>query len=437
MNINKKHIVLLSALFLSQGMNTGINTLYAADANVESVLGNPASTIRADDIPAGDSGYYYVEGAAAAQDSIPIPSYSKTVKFGAQIKAGMYRSCGELNPFKNFKGRITAQLEEKLDQIKGIAQAIPQLIVDSAIEYAMAKINPTLHQLFQKKIDEYIELFEINIKSCEDVQADLAANPNAGIFDNLFQIAIADQWKIAIDDGTFENTRKFKEKLAKKAREKGLTMADGKNYGGKNMEPINFIQSISKAGINIISGRNTTSQWNNAFTTADKKDKPITKVFEKPEDLVNFIEDIYGSTEYRLSEQGTPDAVKTKAGVGYYRRYSENRNKNIEYLTKYVNKQVSRQAFEEATGILIPPAQIDDLGLMEPYARQVQIEQLAKEYAVQDMNKKLIFARNALNAGVNAPDMVQSKLSGTAEKAHRKVYFMMLDDIAELAQLKY
>lgn len=405
--------------------------------NPDSLLGDPSDTVRADDIPAGIAGYNYISGAAAANDSIPIPSYSRTVEFGATVYASMHRACGELNPFKNFQARIESQITEKIDQVKEIAMSIPQLIIDSAVEYAMAKINPTLNQLFTKKIDEYIELFRINVKTCEDVQADLAANPNASIFDSLVQFAVADQWKEAIENEEFDNSRRFKEKLLKKAQKNGLRMADGKKYGGQYTPPINFVQSIAEAGINIISGRNNKSRWKYKFDSDDYSQKPITGVFKKPQELVDFVEDIYGSTTFKIAADSNSEAVKTKAGVGYYRRYSETRNRNIDALTKYVNNQIAREAFEEKTGILIPPVIIDDMKIMDVYARQVQIEQLAKQYAIEDMNKKLIFARNALNAGVNAPDMVQSQLSGLSRQEYKKIYFMILDDIAELAQLKY
>ncbi len=408
-----------------------------AKNNINSVLGNPSSAIRADDIPAGSAGYSYVEGAAIADDNIPVPTYSNTHTMGASVYFSRYRSCGEINPFKNIQFQVKAQIEEKIEEFKGVFKMIPQLIVDSAVEYAMAKINPTLNQLFTKKLDEYFELFRMNVKSCEDVQRELSSNANANVFDDLMSIAVADQWQIAINKGTFRNSQKFKAKLKEKAQKEGLLMADGKRYGGETTEPINFVKTLAKSGINLISGRNQLQEWENSFNPVEHKEKPITQVFEKPEEIAKFVEDIYGSTEYKLSATQAAAGVKSKAGIGYYQRYVDNRLKIYTALKAYVNQKMQRSQFEKETGILIAPAVVDDIRMAEPYARNVEIERLSKRYAIDGLKKKLMFARSALSAGVNAPDMKQSLLSGMAENEYRNLYFRIQDDIAELDALKY
>lgn len=391
---------------------------------------------RADSIPAGEVGFSYVSGAAVAEDNVPIPNFSKTVKFAADIDASMYRSCGQLDTFKNFKGRIEAQAEEKMDAAKEIIKSLPALIVDSAVEYALAKVNPTLYHLFNISIDEYIEMFEIHVKSCEDVREDLAINTNADVFSQLFKVAVADQWELSIQDDTFDNSRRFKGKLMEKAQDKGIKMADGKYYGGKSTPPINFVKSIATAGLNTIAGRNTKSTWESDFSVTDQSDKPITGEFKNADELVEFLEDLYGSRELTISEKAV-DKNATKAGVGYYRLYVEQRLKNMEALKKYVNAEITRSTFESDTGILIPPAEIEEIRIQNDYARTVEIEQLSKEKTIEALEKKLLYAKAALSAGINAPDMVQSKLYGMAEDEYKNIYFKILDDAAELSRLKY
>lgn len=404
---------------------------------IDTVLGNASTSVRADDIPAGDAGYNYIPGAAMAKDNIQAPTYSRTVSVGASIYASRHRSCGELNPFDNFESRIGEQIQQKMDEVLTIAKMIPQLILDSAVEYAMARINPILNQLFVKKIDEYIELFRLNVKACEDVQSELSNNPNSNVFDDLFQIAIADEWQAAIADGTFDNSRQFKEKIAKRAQKKGIVMADGNRYGGESTAPINLVHSLSKAGINLLAGRNAPANWDNNFNPVNRKKMPITQAFEKPEDLIEFIEDLYGSTEFKIAEAGTSKAVKSKAGIGYFLRYTENRVKTYQALEKYVARTMTRTNFEKKTGVLIPPAIVDDVRLAEPYSRQVELERLSKQYAIDDLKKKLMFAKAALSAGVTAPNMVQSPAAGLSEREYKKLYFRIQDDLAELDMMKY
>ncbi len=419
-----------------------ITTLLLSNVTIaqqpDSILGNPSSNVRADDIPAGSTGYNYVDGAAMAKDSIPVPTYSRTYKVDTRIHANRYRSCGELPTFKfkdmfdSIKDEITREINEMI----GVAQQLPVLIVASVVEYAMAKINPTLKQLYTEYLDGYFELFELNVKACEDVRADLAKNPNASIFDGLFKVAVADQWEYTIGTGGFRNTEEEKARIEKEAKKRGVVMADGKRYGGQDNEPINFVKSLAETGINLIAGRQQ-DQGNTTFNVAERKEKPITGVFEKPQELIEFLEDIYGSVEFKIAAAGTADAVKSKAGVGYFLRYTENRAKIYEKLKQYVNQSISRQAFIDETGVLIPPAVIDDIRQTDTYGRQVEIERMAKKYAIDDLQRKLIFARSALSAGITSPDMQQSQVSGFSEKAYKKLYFAIQDDLAELDSLKY
>lgn len=410
----------------------------AAAKKPNDVLGNPAANVRADDIPAGAAGYNYVDGAAIAKDRIPVPTYSRTARVDVRIQTGRHRSCGELPnfKFKDMFNNIKNEIKREINQMKTVAQQLPALIVASVVEYAMARINPTLKQLYTQYLDGYYELLELNIKTCEDVRADLSRNPNASIFDNLFKIAVADQWEYTIGKGSFRNTEQEKARIEKAAKKRGLVMADGKRYGGENQAPINFVQSLAQSGINLITGRSQDT-GNTDFNITRKDELPITAVFTKPNQLIDFLEDIYGSVEFKIAKAGKKDAVKTKAGVGYYRRYSENRAKLYAKLKQYVNQKISRKTFINDTGVLIPPAIIDDIRLTDTYGRQVEIERLSKQYAIEDLQRKLRFARSALDAGINSPDMQQSQLSGLAEKSYKKLYFRIQDDLAELDALKY
>lgn len=411
-------------------------------ANPESILGAPGQVYRADDIPSGEDGYFYTPGAAAAADSVPTAYYGNTFKFGAGYKLGLNRQCGDLNPFKNMTKQIQANVKEKIEEFKSFAKLLPSLIMSSAFEYALAKVNPELYQLTQLNIDEYFDLFEINVKSCEQVRSDLLRNgKDADGFDKIFQIAIGEEWKRMIggegDDG-FVNSRDIQQKVAQRAAKNGVTMADGKAYGGEGQEPINFVKSLSVAGLNIITGNNSTGAWEGDINNADGE-KPVAKYFKNGKELYEFLEEIYGSSNRRLNADGKggSTAVEARAGMGIGRKYSDMRNKNLVALRRYATREITREAFEKETGILIPPAVMDDIRRAEPYQRATLLEDKAKQEAINELTTRLHLAADALRAGISAPDMVQSGLYGVAREEYEKLYFMMLDDIARLENSRY
>ena len=341
--------------------------------NPNTVLPGLGQDYRADDIPSGEAGYYYIPGAAAGADSVTTAYYGKTFKFGAGYRLGLNRQCGEINPFKNMQAQLEKNVKEKVREFKELLQALPQLIAGQALEYALAKINPELYQLTQVNLDEYFELFQINVKSCEQVRSELLRDGDkAPGMDKLLQIAVGDEWKRMIDTGEFANSRHIQKEVIENAAKKGVVMADGKAYGGENQEPINFTQSLVKAGYSIITGhKDGKTGWDSPLA-GKSEDYPIAKHFKSSKDMAAFLEDIYGSTTRRLNASGK-SGVESSAGTSIGPAYNELRNKYLTQLKEYAERKIDRKKFEQETGILIAPAVMEDIRRAEPYQRAALI----------------------------------------------------------------
>lgn len=405
--------------------------------NPNTVLPGLGQDYRADDIPSGEAGYYYIPGAAAGADSVTTAYYGKTFKFGAGYRLGLNRQCGDINPFKGMGAQLKANIEEKVEEFKELIKSIPSLIASQAVEYALAKINPELYQLTQLNLDEYFELFQINVKSCEQVRSELLRDGDkAPGMDKLLQIAIGDEWKRMIDKGEFVNSRHIQQRVAEKAAKKGIVMADGKSYGGENQEPINFTQSLVKAGYSIITGhKDGKTGWDSPLA-GKTEDYPIAKHFKSSKDMAAFLEDIYGSTTRRLNASGK-SGVESSAGTSIGPAYNELRNKYLTQLKEYAERKIDRKKFEQETGILIAPAVMEDIRRAEPYQRAALIEDRAKQDAIDTMVTRLYLASDVLRAGINAPDMVQSDVYSIAREEYEKLYFSIQDDIARLQNSRY
>lgn len=424
-------------------MVIGTSYIAQADNTVDTVLGHPSSSYRADDVPAGDAGRYYIPGAAAGKDNIYPSSFTERFKVDAHFKAGWNLSCGNLNFYQNIQAEIK-NLQYKLKNTIKNAQKAILTSVSSAIsnyfQYLLNKINPTLGQLSMKQLDEYIEAFNVKIKSCKDYERDVKNGQNP--LSEIVQVAVGDRWKATIG---LVNSGKValeaaEEDLVEEAKRKGVQMADGKHYGGENQEPINITKSLLIAGMNLILARSDKDQWNNAFTVNAQtvKNNPILGEFKKPQDLYDFVADIYGATEQRISQSSTNNtAIKTIAGRGYEKKYAEYRNEILTQLRRYVFREIDRKAFEQKTKIIIPPAEIEDIRLLPPYQKAVEIEQRSQQYAIKRIKDNLIFVKQSLKTGIYAPDMQQSGMKGMALQEYKSIYYRILDDIAEITQRAY
>ena len=309
--------------------------------------------------------------------------------------------------------------------------------VSSFFQYALSKINPVLAQLTTKQMDEYIELFNLKVKQCRDFERDVAQGKNP--LGELMEIAVGERWKKTIglvNDGSV-SLEEAEQKMIDDARKEGLVLADGKAYGGEGQEPINLTKTLLKSGMNLVMARGDKDSWDSDFGSDAQtlSDNPILKEFKSAKELYDFVEEIYGATEKTLGKsKEDSERVKTIAGKGYEKKYVEYRNEHYEKLKAYILENGDREAFEKETGHIIPPAIVDDIRRMAPYQKAVEIESLAREFAINRMRNNLIFAKQALKTGIYAPDLQQSAIRKPAEDEYKALYYRMMDDLREIQQ---
>ena len=406
---------------------------------IDEVLGDR----RADKVPTGDTGRYYLPGAAAGRDSIFPGSYSKQFKIDANFRAGLTNRCGSLDFKSNLEAEVKNlkyKLTDTVKKIQAEAMVAASGIVSGIYQYALMKINPVLGELSTKQLDEYVELFDLKVKQCEDYEREVRQGKNP--FGEIAEIAVGEQWKTTI--GLVNSGQKSLEAAEKEmiteARKNGVPMADGKNYGGEGQEPINITKSLLKAGMNLTLSRGDKKAWDSDFATDEKSinDNPLLGDFTNPNELYDFVEEVYGANEITIKDSAAePTHTNAIAGRGYERKYIEYRNDYIKLLREYLAYKIKRDEFEKKTGQIIPPAEVDDLRLLPDYQQDVEIESRAQQYAINKVSRALLFAKQALKTGVYAPDLQQSGMKGPAETEFKNLYYRIQDDIREIRQRTY
>ena len=405
--------------------------------NIDEVFGNGQ---RPDVVPDGEAGRYYLPSGSGALDGIVPGSYSSQFKLDANFRAGLSNRCGSLDFHNNIKSEIKNlqyKLKNTIKDLQAKAMTAVSGMISGFTQYALMKINPVLGELTTKQLDEYIELFDLKVKQCEDYEREVRQGKNP--FGEIAEIAIGEQWKTTIGmvnngDVALEEAEK---ELIKEARKNGVPMTDGKNYGGEGQEPINITKSLLKAGMNLTLSRGDKKAWDSDFAANEKaiKDNPILGDFKNAKELYNFVEEIYGANEITLQDSAAePTHTNAIAGRGYERKYMEYRNEYYKDLTEYVDGKTDKKTFEKKTGQVIAPIEIDDIRIMPPFARKSEILSRARQYAIGKVRRGLIFARQALKTGVYAPDLQQSGMKGPAETEFKNLYYRIQDDIREIGQ---
>lgn len=394
------------------------------------------------DVPAGEAGRYFIPGAAAQRDAISPSSFSTRMSVGINPRAGLKMNCGELDFWTNIEAEIK-NLERKLKSFVKEAQAKIMVSISGAIsnyfQYALMKINPVLGQLTTKQLDEYLELFELNIKQCQDYERDVKNGRNP--LGEIIQVAVGEEWQqsIGLVYNKEASLEEVEEEIMKEARKNGVTMFDGNRYGGEGQDPINMTKGIIEAGMNLSLGRSDKSQWKSGFSSGgDAKEHPVLASFESAEKMYEFVEDVYGSMEMKIGKDiaEQTEVVQSVPGRGYEVLYGEYRDEYIEALRKYVNSEMQREEFEKKFEI-IPPAEVDDLRGLPPYQLTMEIESRGQQFGIQKMRNNLLFVKQALKTGIYAPDIQLSGIRETAESTYRNLYYRILDDIREIGQRAY
>lgn len=397
------------------------------------------------DVPAGEAGRFFMPGAAAKRDAISPSSFSTRLSVGINPRAGLKMSCGELDFWINIDAEMK-RLERRLKDTVKEAQAKIMASISGAIssffQYALMKINPVLGQLTTKQLDEQLELFELNIKQCQDYERDVKNGRNP--FGEIIQVAVGEEWRhsIGLVDSKEAALDEVEEEMMKEARKKGVTMFDGQRYGGEGQDPINMTKGIIEAGMNLNLGRSDKGQWKAPFGKGsggtNEKDHPVLSSFESAEKMYEFVEDVYGSMEIKIGKDAAEqtEVVQSVPGRGYEVLYGEYRDGYIEALRKYVNGEMQREEFEKKFEI-IPPAEVDDLRGLPPYQLTMEIESRGQQFGIHKMRNNLLFVKQALKTGIYAPDIQLSGIRETAESTYRNLYYRILDDIREIGQRAY
>ena len=394
-----------------------------AQSRIEELKGALGAGVRSDDLPAGRTGWAFGIGAGADTDNLRPPTFSQKLSASAHFSAGFGYSCGQFDPFDSVEQMIQSAIE-KFKRLPQMFVQAAQAAVAGLPAYILNKINPSLYNVVTKQLDEAFKLFEINFKDCQTIEREIALGQNP--YQSLVMAGIGDRMRVEMGfgEGTIDDRMM---QVRTEGPSNGIVMSEGKRYGGEGQEPIEATKNVLTAGINLLTDRGVGNT--RAFGESLHEKHPITVLFESPEDLVEFITDIYGSRAYQLTKEGP---ASSKPGYGYERKYVEIRDDTIEQLQKYVKREIDRKTFEKDIGFLIPPATIEEMRQLPPYSLSIAIDDQARTFAVDRLKLKLDYALQSVKTGLGEPNLAQSEAYEVIEREMTKLIIAIQDDQAHI-----
>lgn len=342
--------------------------------------------------------YYHLNGADVVP---PAPSKAK-VKLHLKADYGLGYSCGKFDP--------VASLKNGLNKLKGGLEDLENAIIvggtaalSSLPMYLLQRARPGLASELRNKKAEWMEKFNISLKSCEQHENEILAGDNP----------YGDWVKMAKMAGYEEQTKKGNDVIeAKKNVESGEDACPkwvgGVKAGCEGSEPIKVTADVVSAGYMQMVGLEASLSAKASANSASKGTQ-LEKSLGTVEETIEFAQQVLG--ENSITTQGSNAGPKTTPGVGLLAKVDEERESVTEALTNILDDLSDDE--EDWVAIASPTAGITE-GLIEAY-RQLppQDKVLAKSALVEDIAfarvvDKALMLRRLLLSGIKEPNVYNS-----------------------------
>lgn len=385
-------------------------------------------------IPSNEEGYVYAMGVGPIE-RISVPSVPKIQQQSQTVwRAGLGYSCGNFNPFANVQQSINTMVNKfkKMPQayISGAQQSVAALPA-----YIMNQMNPTLYNTITKSMDDAFALFEVNFKSCRQLEQEMS-NDSGTYFDFInkskLQKQLSEIAKAAVGGST--PVDEVMDEVHKADGSEGVVGIGGKNYGGENQEPLNMTKQMIVAGYNmLIDRKNKTDESAPSYNPNNRP--PVVNAFPSPKDAYDLVEKLYGSKNTRFSSDNKTVPVESKAGVGFRFAHAAHRAVLHSHLNDLVNKKISVQQFYELTKIPVIPQEVEDMRKMTSYTQSNALFVKAFIESKKDMQQRLRFLRDMVSGGMKEPDLQQSVIKSDMEQEKMDLLMQIERDLHELTNL--
>ncbi len=346
--------------------------------------------------------YYSLGGAQAIDSPATFFSHLQQLQNNGEDSGFL---CGNFKPSLDIQDMLTDQLSETLATLN----SIPAAVTSALPGYVLCRAQPGLCQLLQHYVVRAENMWNLSVKSCEDMMESVtqARNP----FHDLVQVSKMQTWQKQAQAGS--NAAEA-ERQANKT-DGCVRWVGGKNSGCKGKEPIWLTADTAKTGWCLIqdldaecSGNKLPNQSGTVAT--------ITETWSSPNDAARWISDVLGDYKIQVGDQSS-----TKAGTGLLPKIEEETQTIFKALHELV---YSSEAPTDAdldrlsTNRLFLTAPLID-ALRDLPDRKLLIHRIANEVALARVVQKALLARRILLTGVMEPN-IQSA-GNITESIHQNI----------------
>lgn len=333
-----------------------------------------------------------------------------TYRIGARIRFTSGYSCGRFDTFDNIEqavNRIRDQIEALPDQLSMAATSA----ISALPLYLVKTYEPNIYGLLVWNMDQAIELFRFEYKTCEQLESEIKRNDAPGFnpYKTAVRAAVFNQYVYGADEG--ESLTQTANEAKQNPGRRGITHL-GQAGRGRDGDPIRLKRELAIVGYNNTLGRTDNPRATTAVEGAE--DEYLVQVWPTPTAAADWIVMTTGDVELVVEGSGT-NGRSTTPGIGLRPEVNKITRDYREAITRAVSS-ADYSALEELENTMpeqyqLSPKLVEDLRSLKPNKRSLAIQKLASNAAVGFVSQKANLAIEILEAGMEDPDTYSSDIS--------------------------
>lgn len=361
-----------------------------------------SGTGHATEAPTEDGTWYYRIGGAEPVSAPANPNIvTSTLGGSADLRLGS--SCGKFDPVVAVRHTLN-DIAGGVDSMMAAMTAAATSAIASLPALILQRANPGLYDLFQNALLKAEATLELATKSCEQMEAEIAAGKNP--YADLVTLSKGQDWKVQMGIGG-NDVVTAKKKVETSNGKNGVPWIGGK-AGGTGQPVLQFTGDLVRAGYNIQMNRPLTATGPVPPEAATR----LTELWHTPNDARNWTVGVVGENIVTTCDTCRKDSVP---GTGLLPKLHEESASVTEELQKLVNGTMppTRENLDEITapGIAVTRQVIEAIRDMPATEQRLIIGRLVSEISTARTVEKALYARRLLLSGRQVPEVYATEVA--------------------------
>ena len=366
------------------------------------VLMLASHALHAAQAPTEDSLWYYEIGGAEPVSAPANPSVV-SVTLGGSAQLGLGYSCGKFDPVAavtHTLNDISAGVDNMMNAMTAAASAaiaaLPALILQRA--------NPGLYDMFQNALLQAEETMQLATKSCEQMEAEIAAGKNP--YADLITLSKGNDWKVQMGIGGNDAVT-AKESVETANGDNGVPWVGGQ-AGGTGQPVLQFTGDIVKAGYNINMNRPVTA----AGPVPPAASTRLSEIWSTPTDARNWVVDVVGENIVTTCDTCRKDSIPGTGLLPKLHQESATVTTDLQNLVSGATS-LTLTNLEDVTapGIAITRQVIEAIREMPATEQGLIVGRLVAEISTARTVEKALYARRLLLTGRQVPEVYATEVA--------------------------